>query len=454
MLREVHVLGKLSHPNIVTLYDVGQIDEYVYIAMEYIDGGTLATRQNSGRVDQRAVLEILSAVASALDYAHGRGIIHRDIKPSNIMVTREGTVKVVDFGIARVVDAARSSQYETQEPVILGSLGFFSPEQLRAPAGEEISVATDQFSLGVVAYQLLTGRMPFEGDSVAATISNVLHQDPTPAHLVNPTLDAAVDAVLNKALDKQADQRYASCSDFVARLLEACARRPGWAPSRPEPEAAGKRASAGTAVPYASPPNTRSNETRPGRPGEFTMMFENLAASGVLARAATAEIPTIFPEPKTTFFRAQNERFQKIEESIKFYRENLTTEYQNLTRQADLTYKLWLGCVGVGFALLAAGVTLMFVGSVAKGALTASSTVLVYFIQRVFHQREDYYRDSADSKSKHLQYGNQWLLVIQSVDAIEDAPERVKRQTALVDVLTDRLRVEKSLAPRPTKRST
>ena len=146
----------------------------------------------------------------------------------------------------------------------------------------------------------------------------------------------------------------------------------------------------------------------------------------------------------TRFFAGDKVRFDKIEDSLRFYRENLKTEYQRLSHQADLTYKLWLACVAFGFFILALGIVLMFFADLARGAVTAASTVLIYFIQRVFQQREDAYRKAADEKSRHLQYGNQWLLVIQSIDAIESTSERVRRQTALVDVLTSHLHGESS----------
>ena len=152
-----------------------------------------------------------------------------------------------------------------------------------------------------------------------------------------------------------------------------------------------------------------------------------------------ASRPSGFVFPQTGFFRTDKVRFEKIEESIKFYRDNLDAEYQTLTKQANLTYKLWVSCVTLGFLLLAVGVVLMFTADLAKGAITTASTVLIYFVQRVFHQREDYYRKAAGIKSRHLQYGNRWLLVIQSLDAIEDSRERIKRQTRLVDVLTEKL---------------
>lgn len=126
-------------------------------------------------------------------------------------------------------------------------------------------------------------------------------------------------------------------------------------------------------------------------------------------------------------------------------------EYQNLLRQANLTYRLWLVCVGLGFLVLLGGVGAMLLGCIAEGAATAASTVLVYFIQRVFQQREDHYRSLATSKNSHLEYGNHWLLVIQSIDSIEDQKERAKRQARLVDVLTKRLGTDADRRGRPNK---
>ena len=121
------------------------------------------------------------------------------------------------------------------------------------------------------------------------------------------------------------------------------------------------------------------------------------------------------------------------------YRDHLNEEYQSLLRQASLTYRLWLACVLFGFLVLIAGIVAMLAGYVTQGVATTASTIVVYFIQRVFQQREDHYRTLAKTKNSHLEYGNQWLLIIQSIDSIEDVGERAKRQARLVDVLTDKL---------------
>lgn len=155
--------------------------------------------------------------------------------------------------------------------------------------------------------------------------------------------------------------------------------------------------------------------------------------------------------PKSKFFGDDSIRFSKIQETLKFYRDHLNDEYQSLLRQANLTYRLWLVCVGLGFLVLLCGVGAMLLGRIAEGAATAASTVLVYFIQRVFQQREDHYRSLATSKNSHLEYGNHWLLVIQSIDSIEDQKERAKRQARLVDVLTKKLGIDADRRARPNK---
>jgi hypothetical protein len=155
--------------------------------------------------------------------------------------------------------------------------------------------------------------------------------------------------------------------------------------------------------------------------------------------------------PKSKFFGDDSVRFSKIQETLKFYRDHLNDEYQSLLRQATLTFRLWLACVGLGFLVLVGGVVAMLLGHIAEGVATATSTILVYFIQRVFQQREDHYRSLATSKNSHLEYGNHWLLVIQSIDSVEDPKERAKRQSRLVDVLTEKLGTRLDDQARPNK---
>src|SRR5262249_36175447 len=162
-----------------------------------------------------------------------------------------------------------------------------------------------------------------------------------------------------------------------------------------------------------------------------------------ITRVAEEASPTGFFDQavfsKSRFFGDETVRFTKIQESLKFYREHLNAEYQSLLRQASQTYRLWLVCVGLGFLVLLSGVVAMLLGRIQQGAATAASSIIIYFIQRVFQQREDHYRTLATAKNSHLEYGNHWLLVIQSIDSISDPYEREQRQARLVDVLTEKL---------------
>ena len=216
LLRESQAAGQLSHPNIVAVYDVGEQGDITYIVMEYIVGQTLE-QSMAGAPGPRSVgesLGILGDCARALDYAHSKGVIHRDIKPGNIILQPDGMVKITDFGIAKVMESSTLTQTAT----VVGSPHFMAPEQLK---GEAVSGRTDQFALAVVAYVLLTGKLPFDADSMATLVTKTLYQDPPPAPSINPAMDMAGDSVLRKALAKTPDARYASCSEFVAALRAA-----------------------------------------------------------------------------------------------------------------------------------------------------------------------------------------------------------------------------------------
>ena len=201
LFREARAAGRLSHPNIVAVHDVGEEDGVAYIVMELIEGHTL-----EDKTDVNA-LEALRSVASALDYAHAHGIIHRDVKPANIMVQNDGTVKLADFGVAKVMAAGTM----TRGDAIIGSPYYMSPEQVKA---DTVTDRSDQYSLAVVAYWLLTGTQPFQADSIEAIFARILTQDP-PSH---PMLAPAVEGALKKALAKEPPRRFDTCSAFVSEL--------------------------------------------------------------------------------------------------------------------------------------------------------------------------------------------------------------------------------------------
>ena len=216
MMRESQAGGRLSHPNIVAVHDICQEGETSYIVMEFVDGHTLdcAMRERPSLRSSGEALRIVQDCAAALDYAHSRGVVHRDIKPANIMLQADGVVKIADFGIAKI------SQFSalTQTAVTMGSPDYMAPEQWR---GEAVTGQTDQYALATVAYVLLTGRRPFEGDSVASLAAMTLYQEPPAAATFNSQLSPAVDEVLRKALSKTGAERYPTCSEFALALRRA-----------------------------------------------------------------------------------------------------------------------------------------------------------------------------------------------------------------------------------------
>ena len=209
--REAQAAGGLQHPNIVTIYEMSEFDGTPFIAMEYLEGAilekTIAEQLPVPLVDK---LGCLVQACRALDYAHRRGVIHRDVKPANIMVTPEGIVKVVDFGIARIVDTAK-----TQTGVLLGTLAYMSPEQVR---GRHADQRCDVWALGVVMYELLTCRRPFDGENHAALLMAILQKEPRGIRELLPECPCALETVVQRALRKEEDLRYPTMEALLVDL--------------------------------------------------------------------------------------------------------------------------------------------------------------------------------------------------------------------------------------------
>jgi len=212
--REIRAAGMLVHPNIVAVLDVGIEAEETFIAMAYIDGGSLESLLVSRRtLAFDRVIGLASQIASGLDHAHEHGIVHRDIKPANILLTVEGAPMVSDFGIARVADSTLTRQGAT-----CGSPAYMSPEQA---AAQEVTGASDQFSLAIIIYRMLTGEVPFAGESVPTVVYRILRHEPVPPELINPLIPEAASEVLIRALSKLPSARYPSCTAFVEALAGA-----------------------------------------------------------------------------------------------------------------------------------------------------------------------------------------------------------------------------------------
>jgi serine/threonine-protein kinase len=219
--REALAVARLSgNPNIVTIYDVGEQSDRPFIVMEYLGGGSLEDKLREGAQPPARALAWLEQSANALDAAHRNGIVHRDVKPANLLLDGRGQVHVADFGIA----SAAGMQSLTQTGTVLGTASYLSPEQAN---GEATSAASDLYSLGVVAFELLTGRRPFEGDTIAQEAAAHVNADVPSAHSFNRRLPRELDAVFERALAKEPAWRFASGAEFVAALRAAFDRAAG-----------------------------------------------------------------------------------------------------------------------------------------------------------------------------------------------------------------------------------
>jgi len=216
--QEAKAAGSLSHPNIVTVYDVGDSGNVAYMAMEFLEGSELHDLTGEGRrLPVEKAVEIAAQVADGLGYAHGRGVVHRDIKPANIMILHNGAAKITDFGIARM----RHSEVKTQTGMLLGSPRYMSPEVV---VGKRADGRSDIFSLGIILYEMLTGTAPFSGETMSALMFQTINFVPPAPSAVNPAVPPMLDFIVVKMLAKKLDERYQDARELASDLRECLAQ--------------------------------------------------------------------------------------------------------------------------------------------------------------------------------------------------------------------------------------
>jgi serine/threonine protein kinase len=217
LLREAEATSRLQHPDIVTTYEAGEFDSKVYLAMELVEGVSLSTHTYEGRLlPPRMATEMCARVADALHFAHQRGIVHRDVKPANIVFDQQSRrIRIMDFGVARFADS-----HATRTGIVLGSPSYMAPEQLD---GRSVTGSSDQFSLGVSLFQLLTGMLPFRSDSMPGLMKAIAVQPHPPLQTVRPDLPRSLAGSLDRALQKDPGQRFGSAAE-MAQALHDCGR--------------------------------------------------------------------------------------------------------------------------------------------------------------------------------------------------------------------------------------
>jgi len=296
--REAEAAARLNHPNVVGVFDTGSSDGTHYIVMELVEGRTLSDfLSKGGRLTPDRAGQIAESVCRALAVAHKHGVVHRDIKSGNIMVTRDGEVKVMDFGIARLDTGAETI---AQTAAVLGTASYLSPEQAR---GEKVDARSDIYSLGIVLYEMLTGRVPFTGDSPVAVAYKHVQEAPEPPSMLNSDVTPALDAIVLRCLAKNAENRYQTADDLRADLERARTGKPVQAtpllPSEETVVIGGRRASGGRTqmlAPTQAPPTRRKWWV----PVLITLLVLGalgaafwLLARGLLSEPKTVEVPSV-----------------------------------------------------------------------------------------------------------------------------------------------------------------
>jgi formylglycine-generating enzyme required for sulfatase activity len=343
-LREAKAAAKLDHPHIVAVFDAGRAGDVYFIASAFIKGGTLASAIPEAGMEPRRAAELAAQLASALGYAHRQGVVHRDVKPANILVDEHGSLRLMDFGLAGWT--REECTRLTQQGAIMGTPAYMAPEQAVGDTAQ-IGPASDQYSAGVVLYELLTGCRPFGGDNAASLMYQIVHTPASPPSVRRPGLDAGLDAICLRAMAKKPAERFDS-GDAMAAALRV------WAPT-----AILMAAPLAAAAPTASP-SLRPSETPtviPGQPGtgQPPAGLPTSVWEWVTETVGAPSAPTIQPAPAPSTIRSKRNRLNTV-----------------IPDRYSPKLKVWAYASGAALAFLLVATTLLYVLRSSTGAVSSS----------------------------------------------------------------------------------
>ena len=438
--REVELYSRLRHPHILELLDVLVTAGTVYLIFPFIEGGTLADLIARGPIPTERALGIARDVTQAVAFIHAKGIIHRDLKPANILID-EGRALLADFGIAKESEN-EGSLVLTRQGEALGTPIYMAPEAL---GNESVDRPADVYSLGVVLFEMLSGRPPFSGRTLPELIANRLKSGPPHLAQVRPGIHPALAGLVEKMLQpdpharptaqKVSDDLAAISAHTVAVLPHDSLEEVPTTPQAPLPPA--MAATLGGEVP-PPPPVTRY---APAPPTTGAQIFEapslwatlsrtihpGLASTVVVRDGSVSDTLQDQPTEKAHgFFHDEFARQEELAKSREFYRTQLSDDYGNLMFQAKVSFALWVLFSVVGFVVFIIGITLLYAGRWQEGAATMVSESIVVFIQKLFKDREDEFRERAAKKNRHVELGNLWNLAAQSLDGLDTLTRREK----------------------------
>jgi serine/threonine protein kinase len=283
--QEAKAAGGLDHPNIITIYDVGEENGAVYLSMQFVKGTTLASLlADVGVPSLSTLLSWADQILAAVGFAHARSVIHRDLKPANLMVTEQGVIKVLDFGIAKIENTSL-----TQTGLVIGTPGYMSPEQI---TGRKVDHRADIFSLGAVFYEVLTREKAFSGD-IATTLYKIVNEDPVAPSLINPAVPGGIDAVIRKALAKDPKHRFQTCEEMRQAFLERSVRTPLAPPTTISPENIVANRPPALAGARRSPQRSATPRIWPHLILGSVLVLVGLAAWAFYTRSGTSAFPSL-----------------------------------------------------------------------------------------------------------------------------------------------------------------